>query len=80
MGELDRCHTTSEALVKLTSRGSDRPVDQLRYVIERTRPPCLAYRHSRASSISPMATLNVIVGSKVGEQFGVDMRALMCDA
>jgi len=27
-----------------------------------------------------MATLNVIVGSKVGEQFGVDMRALMCDA
>jgi len=26
-----------------------------------------------------MATLNVIVGSKVGEQFAVDMRALLCD-
>jgi len=26
-----------------------------------------------------MAKLNVIVGSKVGEQFAVDMRALMCD-
>jgi len=26
-----------------------------------------------------MTTLNVFVGSKVGEQFAVDMRALMCD-
>ena len=60
-----------------SSLGSDRPVDQPRYVVKGTRPPCLAHGPSRPSPSGPMATLKVFVSSTVGEQFSADMHALV---